>query len=135
MSAPVGTFIVFGAELPPQVHMLSVTQHEHFHAAQMLDVSPKLRFHIYEDAFCRGAEYAIPGWNDECLLIVAGNYAGPHRDQVQHIAACLLADGFHAIDGQTDDDRGGKRARLVPVRPVTPRPGGAVAVPSEAFAV
>lgn len=119
------TYIVFGLSTEPQVHVLDEVAQRRYemsiavfakHATNGDDPNQQAA----EKIFGKGIQWAIPAWNKQILEVTALHFHGPHEAEVQRIAACMaLGKPF----SKWDED-GGKKVKLVPVRPIKPHPGG-----------
>jgi len=133
MPAICGTFLVFGVQCEPQVHTLTLDQHQALNAALTFACDPRrndpdaARHAIYKQAFGCASQFAVPCWNVDAMAMLANQYRGPHQDMVRNLAACIATDtsyGGPEPGQRSDDDRGRTVDRIQP-QPIKPRPGGA----------
>jgi hypothetical protein len=135
VNAPYGTYIVFGHELPPEVHLITDVGVRRFddgcRVLELRECDGDKRAAHYVDTFkVAGAEAAIPAWNEDVLLVIVGHYDGPHTEQMKLVAASIINKGYYTTR-PLDHGDGGKKAHLVPRRPITPAPGSATFAPAE----
>jgi len=125
---PIGTFLVYGPELPPRVYILTADQTESL--AQGLRIardSPRdvemYEAQAYERTFCKGARRAVPAWSMAALHMVGTQYVGPHDVRLRYVAV-RLAKG-EPIEPEGSEGKGGpKGGEKVPADPKPkPRPG------------
>lgn len=131
-----GTFIVFGTERAPEVHMLGKTQMNYFdegcRIARCRSSDPEqARTRVYEEIFGKGAEIALPAWMLQTLEFVVENYEGPHAERVIELAKHLACSVPYGPDEKRPGEGGVDGGQKVPIDPVKPRPrkpsGGAQA--------
>lgn len=127
----VGTFLVFGIDFAPQVHMLDTQMFKYLN--QRLDAPLErdaVRKEIYEAIFGMGAQYALPCWSRECMAAIGLDkmkwFKSPHAPEVKRIAACIAIGQPYSLDGGDGDD-GNSYDRLPPKKPIKPAPAAASA--------
>jgi hypothetical protein len=137
-----GSFLIFGADRAPEVHLLGETRMAWF--SDRCDMASKnardpeqARRAIYAEVFGAGAEYAIPCWNAEAMTLIGTQYTGPHQQRVRFLAAAIALGkpyGGPEPGEKSDGPSGGTRER-VPVKPKPSRPQGGARVAAPACVV
>lgn len=130
---PVGTYLVFGPDLAPQVHMLSALGQSNYAEADRIarNTSDPDRYlmDVYRATFgSRDVRSVVPAWSRDAMQLIATQYEGAHQLAVRGIAAAIALGRPWTRDvPKTDTDGGGAR---VPVDnpPKGPKPGDAVPV-------
>lgn len=133
---PIGSFLVFGTELAPQVHMLGETSHKAFQQGGSVVRTPKGRAQLYAETFAQGAEAAIPAWSEQAMLAIAEGYSGPYSAEVRGIAAAIALGVPFSKDGDDDSEHngGGSPAHLIPAGPTPYSGGGSIPLLAEVTA-
>ena len=116
-------FVVFGQELPPQVHLLSDSARSLMDDRLRVADTDRKRFTAYAMTFGRGAQCALPAWSEECMVEVAQHYTGPHEVAVRGICAAIAL-GKPYGPPESRDDQGNGGGTKVPRRPIKPKPAG-----------
>jgi hypothetical protein len=133
---PVGTYLVFGPELAPQVHMLSALGQANYSEADRIARSTsdpdRYLMDVYRATFgSRDVRSVVPAWSRDAMQLIATQYEGAHQLVVRGIAAAIALGRpwTRDVPPKTDTD-GGTR---VPVDnpPKGPKPGDAI--PARAF--
>lgn len=128
---PIGSFLVFGTELAPQVHLLGETSHKAFQQGSSVVRTPKGRTQLYSETFAQGAEAAIPAWSEQAMLAIAEGYSGPYSAEIRGIAAAIALGVPFSKDGDGDHGSdGGTPALLIP-EPKGPYSGGSGVIPTK----
>jgi hypothetical protein len=130
----VGTFICFGKEVEPQVHMLDAVELQRFtdrvRVAETRTRDPQAeRRAAYKFYFAAGIEYVLAAWNIPALVALIEGYDGLYRDRIRQLAACLLTGTSTSGDKEGKDADGGQRAPIDPVKPKPTKPGGGARAP------
>lgn len=131
----VGTFLVFGKDYAPEVHMLN--QQTLTFLNQRLE-SPADRDNVrrttYRHIFGIGAEYALPCWSRECMAAIGIDkmkwFKSPHAAEVKRIAACIALGKPYTLDEGKRDD-GNAYDRMPEDKPIKPMPPASVKAEKE----
>lgn len=117
------TFLAVGPDAAPTVHILGPAERAALDARLALATrraSEPARLEAYRIAFGPGVRWAFEA-GPQSLAWLATEYAGPFRDAVRGLAACLATGTPYGPDPDAGPNPGGAGDRL----PSGPRPGPA----------
>lgn len=129
---PFNTFVVFGVERSPEVHLLDAR------GAKLLEdreVAVRDRKKAVSATFGNGFEYAIPAWSPKAMEVMALEYRGPQAAILSKLCAAIALGKTFSLDGADEDHNppdGGDRVKA-PRPKIPPRgPAGAKATKTKA---
>lgn len=117
---PKGSFLVFGPEAAPTVHLLSEQETQLYYDRDSLVDSAKGRREVMRVTFNQPmATTALPAWSNAAMLD-ATHYEGPFQTEVRGIAAAIALGKPFSKDQPNgrDDGSGGSKV------PRKPKPTG-----------
>jgi hypothetical protein len=98
-----GTFVVWGSEAAPEVHMLDEPAYRRYMnwPANKRSLAIRATFGIH-------MEHAVPAWIVASVEQVAMGYDGPHGQRVRYICACIALNKPYGPDENGKPDGGTK---------------------------
>lgn len=118
---PHGSFLVFGPESAPAVHLLSEDEHKQFQARMSIAIK-RSTASAYREVYAKtfqqqGAMYALPCSIYECMLSAATSYEGPYKTEVRGIAAAIALGKPFSKDSPQIDPKDLDGGTKVPRKP------------------
>lgn len=121
---PLNFYVVFGPEVLPHVQMLTdafkVERYQWLQSHFEGNLSK-----ANESMFGPGVIHALPAWSQECMELIALEYAGPHAREVKGLCAMIALGHWPGADVSPPD--GGDGVRRKPIKPTPRGPAGAKA--------